>query len=116
MGNILQKSTNIYYDIENLEVEKDKKLSFLTYLHKYVSTMFYSEKIWCFVSHHRHIIDITIGNNQIELKPLEHYITTMDLSKKVLLVCEICEIKKYVTLSPSGILYKNLEILYIPVD
>ena len=122
MGNILQKSTNNYYDIKyHNEVEKDKKLSLLTYLHTYVYSMFYSEKLWCFVNNHSHIIDITIENKnkqnkQIELKPLEHYITTMDLSKKVLLVCEMCEIKKYVILKPSGILYKNSEILYIPVD
>ena len=123
MGNIFQKSTKKYYDIKYPdEVKKDKKLPFLTYLHKYVYTMFYSEKLWCFISHHRHIIDITIENRinkineQIELKPLEHYITTMDLSKKVLIVCEMCEIKEHVILKPSGILYENSEILYIPID
>jgi len=122
MGNILHKPVNTYYDLEKdkkvEKVEKDKKISFLTCLRNYVYNILYSEKLWCFISHHGHIIDVIIEkqNKEIQLKPLEHYITTLDVSKKVLIVCEVCQIKKHFILNPSGIMYKDSEILYIPVD
>ena len=76
----------------------------------------YFPKNICILNEHRHIINILMNGRNIELIPFEPTITTIDLSKKAVVICEICEIKDDIFLKTSGAMYNDYEIITVSLD
>ena len=78
-----------------------------------IYTYVYFPKNVCILNEHRHIINILTTGRNIELKPFDPTITAIDLSKKAVVICEICEIKYEIALKTSGSMYKDYDIVNI---
>ena len=94
----------------------------MKYILEHIKTIFisiytyvYFPKNVCILNEHRHIINILIGGKNIELTPFDPTITSIDLSKKAVVICEICEIKDEIVLKTSESMYKEYDIVNISI-